>query len=210
LKKLLFPLLLVLSICGIQAQEEKAAKKYQNCISYDVFRGLISGEDIYRRQFSFERAINEKFSALIGYETGQFEFGSISVGPSFSNLSTTEEYTVKGSALLLEGRFYPFRKGRESPKGFFLGSYFKQYWLEERNVSDDVLREFEKKHSLSVFGLDMGYKFGKRWFMIEPLLGFGIASSSEIGEDPRIDPTFSNYEPSNYSVRIGINIGVCF
>ena len=193
------------------AQEEEKERKRKNSLSADLARPILSDRDVDFRQFTYERAISDKFSALIGFGTGQYGSGSrqtINLGTGATVVE--EEYAVNGNSLLLEGRFYPFRTKKVAPRGFFCGSYIKNYWLTEENKSIDASKVFKKKHQLAAFGIDMGYQFGKSWFLFEPVLGFGGTSSTELGEDSRADPRFSKFEASNYSVRFGLNVGICF
>lgn len=191
-------LLIVLSINSI-AQEDK------NTIAFDFFRPLISDPEINRFLITYERALNEKFTALIGFETGNYEHSSMTI-----NNDPIILYTVEGSGLLLEGRFFPFFQKKEAPRGLFVGAFFKNYWLNEKNTNDNPEYDFEEKQSVQALGIGIGYKFFKGWFILEPVLGFGKTWSSGLGEDDRISPIFPDVDLSTYSLRAAISVGVCF
>lgn len=195
------------------AQEEKETKhKDKNSISVDIFRGLTRDADIYRWMIQYERAINDKFSVVAAYEFGQYEHYSKTttpVLPSQGNTTTDEEYKVGGNMLLIEGRYYPFNKNRIAPRGFFVGSYFKHFWLQEEFVKSNEVG-FTKSQTIKAFGVDFGYQFFKNWFMIEPVLGFGGGTNSGVGKDESIDSQMTSFELTNYTLRFAVNIGVCF
>lgn len=194
------------------AQEENTEKQDKNSISVDLFRGLTRDADIYQWMIQYERAINNKFSVVAAYEFGQYEHYSKTTTPVSPNpgaTSTDEEYKVGGNMLLIEGRYYPLNKNRIAPRGFFVGTYFKHFWLEEEFVIDDQ-NEFTKSQTIKAFGADIGYQFFNDWFMIEPVLGFGGGTNSGVGDDERIDSQMASFELTNYSLRFAVNIGVCF
>ena len=206
MKNLLLIFVVVYSCVSSFAQDDR---KHKNSISLDLARPILARNGHF--QFTYERAITDKFSALIGFGRGQYASGSTtSINFGSGSSVTEEEYLVDGSSLLIEGRFYPLTKKKVAPRGLFIGTYFKNFWLTEENKSIDPTLVFTKKHQLNVFGIDMGYQFGKSWFLFEPVLGFGGTSSTDLGNDYRANPQFSEFEPSNYSVRFGLNVGICF
>ena len=206
---LLILITIVLSLSTIGQENEE--RRHRNSISVDLARPILTNKDANFRLFTYERAISDKFSALVGFGTGKYANGSVqSTNIGTGSSSIEEEYIVEGPSLLLEGRFYPLTSKKIAPRGLFVGTYFKNFWLTEDNITLDPARTYSKKHQLRVLGIDMGYQFGKSWFLFEPVLGFGGTSSNELGKDPRADSQFSKFEASNYSVRFGLNIGVCF
>lgn len=193
-----------------RTQSIKSNVSSKNNISVDVIRGLVNEESLYRWMIQYERVLSEHFSAVLAYEFGQYENYSKQIIAPSGSILFSEEYFVKGSMLLLEGRYYPFTKNKNAPRGFFVGTYFKNFWLKESMVSDNKEQEFNKKQNIGALGFDVGYQFFKSWFMLEPVLGFGTAWDSGIGQDKRIDSKLFSYEAANYSLRLGLNIGVCF
>lgn len=200
-------LICLLPLVSILAQESDAKATFpKNNLRIDPLRTVLSDEELYRWQISYERSISDKISVLMGYEKGQFEVGTIR-----SNFIPTEEYTIKGNSFLAEGRYYFDGTVEGVQEGFFVGAYYKQYWLTELNRNSiDESQSFEKEHALSVVGIDVGYKFAIKYFLFEPIAGYGVASSTQIGKDNRINSSFGNFQSADYTPRIGLNIGVYF
>lgn len=203
--------ILSIALTCLISQATFAQEGNKNSVSVDLLRGLTMEQEVYRWLFQYERAINRNFSGVIAFETGQFEhYSKTESSVSTGQVYNSEEYTVSGNMLLVEARYYPFTKNKVAPRGFFLGTYFKNYWLKEQISSNDDSKSFQKNHSLSAIGLDFGYQMFSGLFMMEPVLGFGTAWHSGIGEDSRVDRQMGGFESSNYSIRLAINIGVCF
>lgn len=183
----------------------------KNVIVVDVIRNLVSLGGTYRWMGQYERALNDKFTAVVALEAG--EYGSYSqktIPLNGGAIQVNEEYSLKGNMLLLEGRFYPFRKNKVAPRGFFVGTYFKNYWLKERLDHLDEEYRFSKKENIQAWGIDVGYKMFNSWFVLEPVIGFGTIWNSGVGEDSRLNQQMLNFQESDYSMRLALNIGVCF
>jgi len=174
--------------------------------------GRLFSTSTYRNDLCYERKISKLFTISFDIEQGRYEYSTD------EQLTGTilEELDRTGFGFSPEIRLYPFNKTRIAPKGFFMGAYYKYYFLSEKyyslnsNTNQLDLIVNNSKGSASGFGFDLGYKFGKDWFICEPLIGYAFGNSSGLGQDTRIDPDFRDFEDWTIFLRIEVRIGICF
>lgn len=207
MKRIAFWALFIGCITQVNAQKSDVSKQKvkSHFYSIDASRIALSDARTYRWQMNYEWVQNHSSSFLIGFEKGQYEYGTLSINGWIS-----EEYSLNGCALLIEGRYFPFQARRKAPGGLFAGAFYRQYWINEQNRSNRIAADFERLHALSVFGLSAGYKFQFGHFFAEPVTGIGFARPTELGKDQRIYEGFGNYSAVDYSFRMALNVGLCF
>jgi hypothetical protein len=119
----------------------------------------------------YERVLNNKFSLIADLNSQPYFF----YGLYSSGIIPVTELDIRGTGLSVEGRFYPLNKTKSSPKGFFIGTYLKSIRIHDSYFKTDYVDTFSiDEHKLiHGVGFNIGYKFGKKNFLIEPLLGIG-------------------------------------
>ncbi len=159
----------------------------------------------YSYAVSYERALNKNLSLRMGIEYGHF-FITEMISPSY-----TYEMHYIGFAFTPEARVYPFtfnEENSQAPMGFFLGAFFKQYFITERYFSKSDDNIFENKGTASGGGIDLGYKFGTDYFAFEPLIGYGNGTQYGLGKDPIVVPKLDGFLWP--LIRIELNFGIYF
>lgn len=176
-----------------------------NVVKVDFF-GLIYPELTVFRP-SYERTLNDKISLLFTFEIGKYSVGKTSSGYGGTGV---EVYTIKGFGIMPEIRYYVTNKAKKAPKGFFIGSHLRYRSLIE-NYTDSI--NIDTHGNEFSIGINSGYKFVMRPFVIDLLIGYGVGTV--VWESPNnrdmIDEFFTenNYMSTN-QIRLEISIGFIF
>lgn len=149
---------------------------------------------------TYQRTINENFSATVGFDIGRYgEYEILSGGDEKEVLFQRIAYGLIG-----DFRVYPFKK-YVAPKGFFTGIHIKDFIVEEQTPDITVTNNV----------LNVGLNFGYQWvwgnFTMEALTGYGFSKALSIDSDRNLLGPEHQYNLSNLGVfRIQFCIGVVF
>jgi hypothetical protein len=176
----------------------------KNVISTNIFqkKGLFTNSS-YRINIKYERSLNNHFSLLADAEYGIYR--------GITDITNNEQiniYKQNGGGMTIECKYYPFTKKRFSPDGFFLGLYWKYYFLKEIYYS----YAFDENHFVNGFGLNFGYKFQIKMLIIEPLIGYGNGWIKDLGSNFIISDDNRKFitNSCSYFTRIECNFGMIF
>lgn len=158
-----------------------------------LYNGLLN--------ISFETSINERFSAALFYENGNYEEGT---SGTISSQNTV--YTVDGFVIGSEFRYYPFHR-KPAPAGLFLGAHGSYMKLTE-TFTDQV--EINNEGSAFNYGPSLGCKWNAGFFILEALGGFYVPSGSWENEEEhdKIDGFFRTNILDDIRPRIEFSIGI--
>lgn len=179
--------------------------------------GAIHSLHIFRP--SLEVCVTHRISALVSLEKGKY-----SEGYKYENGSEQQIYKLSGWGIMPEVRYY-ILSHPHSPAGFFVGAFMRCRFVNENYKGEDATFHSNsfpyhkdiKINTKGVFfneGIDLGYKWAQRHFVIEVLGGYGIAwrKWETPNERYKIDKFFKDteFEPIEDALRIELSIGLLF
>ena len=171
--------------------------------------GRLFDASVYSNSLSYERAFNNKLSWLIEVDQGKYFSATEALGYAIQ-----KEIKYTGFGITPEIRFYRETKKTVSPKGVFMGIYFRYLFLREKYseiASQYTLKEISNEKGWAYgIGFNVGYKFGKQNFLFEPLIGYAFGPISDFSNDPRIDPYFKLGDSDLLFLRLAFKIGFRF
>jgi len=180
-------------------------KDLKNAISTNSF-------GVFEQKFdqSYERAVSKAFSLCATLEVGNYSVSEMSYYTmnGSSMVSVSSSYKISGAGFAIEGRYYPLEKRKIAPRGLFAGAYYKHLFLKEHYESPGVV--VNENHQAAGIGIDIGYKFGRKNFMFEPLAGYAAHWDNGVGSNPKIDPVYTEQMMWTLFIRIEGRIGFVF
>lgn len=222
-RKLYILLILLFPVTLTFGQNEVNRVLTSDLKQYNVFTAniLIGKLQTNVLSISYERTVHKHFSVLAYFERGTLLSGVYETYNYAADTSEIQLYRIKSTDIVLESRYYPFKK-RTAPAGFFVGGFFRYYFLKEIYTDIVNLLSFPAAttlHSSKIStpghafnaGIVAGYKFLFGPFVIEPLAG--IALSSVFWKKPNQRDQIDYFTPEKFplgSVRLEIRAGFMF
>jgi hypothetical protein len=180
-------------------------KDLKNAVSTNSF-------GVFEQKFdlSYERAVSKAFSLCATLEVGSYSVSEMDYYTmnGGSLVSVSSSYKLSGGGFSIEGRYYPLEKRKIAPRGLFAGAYYKHLFLKEHYEGAGVV--VNDNHQASGIGIDIGYKFGRKNFMFEPLAGYAAHWDNGVGSNPKIDPVYTEQMMWTLFIRIEGRIGFVF
>ncbi|MBO9702596.1 MAG: hypothetical protein J7604_20460 [Sporocytophaga sp.] len=154
----------------------------QNAIMVDILGFPSRFPNVTVGRISYERSFNKHFSAVATLEYGEYYLGEgYSSDFMISTKSLYEKYSLTGLGNMLQGRYYPFTKGRNAPAGFFCGLHTRYRPLKEKFYQEQqkgpVINE-KGNFRMFDYGFHLGYKMLPKAFKLEILAGYGANTYS--------------------------------
>ena len=151
---------------------------------------------------TYQRTINENFSAAIGIELGRYGGYETASGAGIDGIEVTFQRIAY--SLMGDFRVYPFKK-YVAPKGFFTGIHIRDFIVEEQTPDMTVTNNV----------LNAGLNFGYQWiwgnFTMEVLGGYGFSKALSVDSDRIFLESHYQDDLSKLGiVRVQFSIGVVF
>lgn len=185
----------------------------RNAIMIDIFGFPSRFPQVTVGRISYERSFSKNFSAVATFEFGKY-YLSEGYDSDFmiSTQSLYERYSLTGVGTMLQGRYYPFTKGRVAPAGFFCGLHTRFRPLKEKLYQEQQsgpARDEKGNFNIVDYGFHLGYKMLPKAFKIEILAGYGANTySATLTNIPAYDR--KGFTSFLANARIEVSLGFVF